>query len=103
MTKDNRKRIAVIGDVHYLWNDYDYQALKFFDVDLVLFVGDFGNEALSIVKEIASIDLPKAVVMGNHDAWYSATHWGRQKCPYDRNQEDWVQQQLDILGASRTR
>ena len=98
MTKDKIKKIAVIGDVHYLWNDYDVQALKFLDVDLVLFVGDFGNEALSVVEKIAEVDLPKAIVMGNHDAWFSATPWGRKKTPYDRNEEDWVQQQLDLLG-----
>ncbi len=36
--------------------------------------------------------------MGNHDAWYSASSWGRQKAPYDQSIEDRVQQQLDLLG-----
>jgi uncharacterized protein (TIGR04168 family) len=49
---------------------------------------------------IASIDLPKAAIMGNHDAWYTASEWGRKRCPYDRKKEDRVQQQLDLLGEA---
>jgi uncharacterized protein (TIGR04168 family) len=67
---------------------------------LVLFVGDFGNEAVDVVRQIASIDIPKAAIMGNHDAWYSASAWGKKNCPYDRQKEDRVQQQLDLLGEA---
>ena len=98
MVSQRNWKIAVVGDVHYLWNEYDYQALKSLAVDLVLFVGDFGNESLQIVSEVASLDLPKAIVLGNHDAWFSATPWGRKKAPYDHQLEDWVQEQLDLLG-----
>jgi len=94
-------KIAVIGDVHDQWEVEDGIALKHLGVDLVLFVGDFGNESVEVVKAIASLDLPKAAVMGNHDAWYSATEWGRKKCPYDRSKEDWVQEQLDLLGSAQ--
>jgi uncharacterized protein (TIGR04168 family) len=90
-------KIAVVGDIHDQWNDRDRAALSHLGVDLVLFVGDFGNESVSVVREIAQLDLPKAVVFGNHDAWYTATEWGRKKCPYDRDREDWVQQQLDLV------
>ena len=90
--------IAVVGDVHYLWNHEDEIALEHLGVDLVLFVGDFGNEAVEIVRKIAAVKIPKALIMGNHDAWYSASAWGRKKAPYDRSQEDRVQQQLDLLG-----
>lgn len=90
--------IAVIGDVHDLWDAEDEVALKSLGVDLVLFVGDFGNESVEVVRSIAEMSLPKAVILGNHDAWYSATDWGRKKCPYDRQTEDWVQKQLDLLG-----
>ena len=93
-------KIAVIGDVHDQWEVEDGIALKQLGVDLALFVGDFGNESVEVVKAIASLDIPKAAVMGNHDAWYSATEWGRKKCPYDRTKEDWVQEQLDLLGVS---
>ena len=92
--------IAVVGDVHDLWDDEDATALERLGVDLVLFVGDFGNEAVEIVRQIAAVDLPQASILGNHDAWYTASSWGRQKAPYDRTLEDRVQQQLDLLGKS---
>ncbi|MFN6033699.1 MAG: TIGR04168 family protein, partial [Dolichospermum sp.] len=98
-TQSKPVKIAVVGDIHDQWDVEDGMALKHLGVDLVLFVGDFGNESVEVVKTIASLDLPKAAVMGNHDAWYSATEWGRKKCPYDRTKEDWVQKQLDLLGA----
>lgn len=91
-------KIAVIGDVHDQWEAADGEALRSLGVDLALFVGDFGNESVEVVQAIASLDIPKAVILGNHDAWYTATEWGRQRCPYDRAQEDWVQDQLDLLG-----
>lgn len=93
-------RIAVIGDVHGAWDEQDEIALKHLNIDLVLLVGDFGNESIEVVRSIAALDLPKAVIMGNHDAWYSATDWGIKQCPYDRTKEDWVQQQLDLLGKT---
>lgn len=93
-------KIAVVGDIHEQWELEDSIALYDLGVDLVLFVGDFGNESVDIVRAIAEIDLPKAVALGNHDAWYTATEWGRKKCPYNREQEDWVQQQLDLLAET---
>jgi uncharacterized protein (TIGR04168 family) len=93
-------RIAVIGDVHDLWEPEDARALDELGVDLALFVGDFGNEAIGVVAAIAQLQLPIAVALGNHDAWYTATPWGRQQCPYDRKTVDGVQQQLDLLGVA---
>lgn len=93
-------RIAIVGDVHNQWDEQDAAALQALAADLVLFVGDFGNEAVEVVRSIAELDLPKAVVMGNHDAWYSATPWGQRKCPYDRATEDWVTDQLTLLGEA---
>ena len=90
--------IAVVGDVHDLWEPEDQIALQHLGADLVLFVGDFGNEAVEIVRNIAAVNLPKAAIMGNHDAWYTASSWGRKKAPYDHSTEDRVQQQLDLLG-----
>lgn len=92
--------LAVVGDVHDQWNAQDERALKHLGVDLVLLVGDFGNESVEVVEAIARLSIPKAVILGNHDAWYTATEWGRKKCPYDRTQEDRVQRQLDLLGAA---
>ena len=94
-TQSINLKIAVVGDIHDQWEVEDGVALKHLGVDLVLFVGDFGNESVEVVRAIASLDIPKAAVMGNHDAWYTATEWGRKKAPYDRSKEDWVQEQLD--------
>ena len=96
--KKEQITVAVIGDVHNQWDDQDDLALQHLGVDLALFVGDFGNEAVEVVRKIAAVKIPKAVVMGNHDAWYSASSWGKQKAPYDQSVEDRVQQQLDLLG-----
>lgn len=93
-------RIAVVGDIHDQWEAEDGIALKHLGVDLVLFVGDFGNESIEVVEAIAALDLPKAVVFGNHDAWYTMTKWGQKHCPYDPQQENRVQQQIDLLGEA---
>ncbi|ELS03066.1 Calcineurin-like phosphoesterase [Xenococcus sp. PCC 7305] len=92
--------VAVIGDVHDRWELEDNLALQHLGVDLALFVGDFGNESVEIIKLIAKLPIPKAVILGNHDAWYTASGWGRKKSPYDHSKEDRVQQQLDILGSA---
>jgi uncharacterized protein (TIGR04168 family) len=97
---DKTIRIAIVGDVHGQWDERDESALISLGVDLALFVGDFGNEAVELVEQVAEMSIPIAVALGNHDAWYSATVWGRQKCPYDRRYEDRVQQQLEALGAA---
>ncbi len=81
MHHDKSIKIAVVGDVHDSWDADDAVALKHLDVDLVLFVGDFGNESVEVVRAIADIDLPKAAIFGNHDAWYSASDWGKSSAP----------------------
>ncbi|WP_443029188.1 TIGR04168 family protein [Spirulina sp. CS-785/01] len=90
--------IAIVGDVHDQWEAEDRFALEHLGIDLVLFVGDFGNEAVEVVRDIAMLDIPYAVILGNHDAWFTASPWGRKKSPYDHRVEDRVQQQLDLLG-----
>lgn len=93
-------RLAIVGDIHGAWDADDRRALEQLAVDLVLFVGDFGNEAIDVVEQIAALPLPKAVILGNHDGWYTATPWGRKKpAPYDRRQEDRVGRQLALLGT----
>ncbi|MCC0177475.1 TIGR04168 family protein [Waterburya agarophytonicola K14] len=96
--KKSQITIAVVGDVHNQWDERDELTLQHLGIDLVLFVGDFGNEAVEVVRKIAAVKTPKAAIAGNHDAWYSASSWGRQKAPYDQSTEDRVQQQLDLLG-----
>lgn len=93
-------KIAVVGDVHDQWESADAQALHALGVDLVLFVGDFGNESIPVVQAIAALDLPKAIILGNHDCWYTASPWGKKKCPYDRQLEDRVNDQLQLLGET---
>lgn len=46
-------KIAVVGDIHDQWEVEDGNALKHLGVDLVLFVGDFGNESVEVVRAIA--------------------------------------------------
>ena len=93
-------KIAVVGDIHDLWEADDGIALEQMGIDLALFVGDFGNESVEVVRAIAALDIPKAAIMGNHDAWYTATEWGRKKSPYNHKKEDWVQEQLDLLSET---
>ncbi len=90
-------QIAIVGDVHQQWNNDDATALQSLNVDLVLFVGDFGNEDLAIIDQIANLPLPKAAIFGNHDAWYTATPWGRRKRPYDPAKDDRFATQLKTL------
>lgn len=92
--------IAVVGDIHDQWDVADHLALQHLRADLVLFVGDLGNESLSVVRSIVGLDRPKAVVLGNHDAWYTASSWGRKKAPYNHDQEDRVQAQLSLLAEN---
>lgn len=92
--------IAIVGDVHDQWEIADNEALVALGVDLVLFVGDFGNEAVEVVQRVSWLEAPFAVVLGNHDAWYTATPWGRKRSPYDHEIEDRVQEQLELLGPA---
>lgn len=85
-------KIAIVGDVHDQWQVDDAVALRFLDVDLVLFVGDFGDESIDVVRAIANLDFPKAIVLGNHDAWYAVRKKPRA------SDKDGVDIQLAILG-----
>ncbi len=96
--KEQSLRIAVVGDVHDQWEAADQQALLHLGVDLVLFVGDFGNESVKIVQQVSSLPLNKAIILGNHDAWYTASEWGRKNRPYEPSVDNWFTQQLDLLG-----
>ncbi|EFJ21153.1 hypothetical protein SELMODRAFT_417558 [Selaginella moellendorffii] len=66
-------RIAVVGDVHGDWDaTADRRALQHLNPDIVLFTGDFGDEDVQIVREVAKLDMSKAVILGNHDCCRSA-------------------------------
>ncbi|KAJ6994158.1 hypothetical protein NC653_017089 [Populus alba x Populus x berolinensis] len=52
--------------------------------------GDFGNENVELVQSIADLNLPKVVILGNHDSWKTQHFSGKRK--------DGVQRQLECLG-----
>lgn len=63
-------RIAVVGDVHNQYSHtLDTAALKALDPDMTVFVGDFANEDVDIVRAVAQCPHRKVVILGNHDAW----------------------------------
>uniref|UniRef100_A0A1J3E121 Calcineurin-like phosphoesterase domain-containing protein n=1 Tax=Noccaea caerulescens TaxID=107243 RepID=A0A1J3E121_NOCCA len=91
MASSSLVRIAIVGDIHGFWNlNEDRRALGLLQPDLVLFTGDFGDEDVPLVQSVAALPFPKAVILGNHDAWHT------QKLSKKQNG---VQMQLDILGA----
>nr|XP_007154915.1 hypothetical protein PHAVU_003G158400g [Phaseolus vulgaris]ESW26909.1 hypothetical protein PHAVU_003G158400g [Phaseolus vulgaris] len=98
MAASSSIRIAVVGDVHDNWSfEQDSKALEFLQSyvevqpDLVLFTGDFGDENVEVVQNVANIEFAKAVILGNHDAWFTKQ--------FSRSQEkDKVQLQLECLG-----
>jgi uncharacterized protein (TIGR04168 family) len=63
--------LTVVGDVHRWWRSADVTFLERSRPDLALFVGDLGDEDVEMAQRIASVPVPKAVVLGNHDAWQS--------------------------------
>ena len=79
----------VVGDVHGDWDAVDETFLLRGTQDLVLFVGDFGDEDLELVACIAALDVPKAVILGNHDAWFAMR--GRRS--------ERALRQIEMLGA----
>ncbi|KAG0580203.1 hypothetical protein KC19_4G156100 [Ceratodon purpureus] len=92
-------RIAIVGDVHDDWDlEKDSQALHALKPDVVLFTGDFGNENVDLVREVSKLDLPKAVILGNHDCWQTVSPFA----PYlfDTHEKNGVQEQLDLLGEA---
>lgn len=64
-------RIAVIGDVHLLWDAADVRYFNESSYDLILFVGDLAayrhRGALSVARSIAQLRRPTLVLLGNHD------------------------------------
>lgn len=72
MTSPSRPfRILFVGDVHGHWTDADSRILESGDQDLVVFVGDLGDEDVAIVRTVSEIDCELMVLLGNHDAWQS--------------------------------
>ncbi|XP_068344891.1 uncharacterized protein [Pyrus communis] len=94
-------RIAVVGDVHDQWNlEEDRKALQLLQPDLVLFTGDFGEENVELVKSVADLDLAKAIILGNHDAWHTtqfSRNLGEEHVGYRRL--DYPAVKLSVVGG----
>lgn len=96
--RDRRRiiRILSVGDVHGQWDMNDHLAVLALNPDLTLFVGDYGNENVRLVKEIAKLtrEVPSAAVLGNHDGWDT---FKKQK---NRLPGDVILKQMDVLGPA---
>ncbi|CAK9220624.1 unnamed protein product [Sphagnum troendelagicum] len=96
-------RLAIVGDVHDDWNAIqDAKALQFLEILYYSQVcssmaGDFGEENVELVQDISNLDFPKAVILSNHDAWWST--YNLQLGPSE-GERDGVQAQLDLLGKA---
>ncbi|KAL5709769.1 hypothetical protein ACHQM5_020416 [Ranunculus cassubicifolius] len=78
----------------------DELALKFLRPDLVLFTGDIGNENVELVRSVASLQMPKAVILGNHDSWGTqkfSSNLGEEHVGYSRL--DFPMLKLSVVGG----
>jgi len=62
---------VIVGDIHGHFDDEDVRFLEERDATLTLFVGDLGDEDPEMAQRVADIEVPKVVILGNHDAWES--------------------------------
>ncbi|KAK9828490.1 hypothetical protein WJX72_000284 [[Myrmecia] bisecta] len=98
--------IAVVGDVHGHFDGLDAHALRHLGADVCCVVGDLGEEDLQLVERIGALDGPKAVILGNHDAWYHLTERSRKRKAaaglIDTQQHPYasIHRQLEALGES---
>ncbi len=77
--------LAIAGDLHGDWSEEDKELLKGLNPDAVLFVGDLSEGDLRLTKLINNLDIPTAVILGNHDRGL------------DQNGEN-LSKQLSLLG-----
>lgn len=101
-----RLRLAIAGDLHGQWNDLDARLLDQLQPDAVLFVGDLSDGDLRLVKAIAALPIPTAVILGNHDRGKDATGelfqrqvkvLGDRHCAWSLR--NWSAPALSVLGA----
>jgi uncharacterized protein (TIGR04168 family) len=64
-------QIAIIGDIHRQFNQYDVTQFNQSDDDLLLFTGDLANyrhrEGLVMARQLAQLQKPGLIIPGNHD------------------------------------
>lgn len=69
-------KLAVIGDIHHLFNAQDTDYFNASDHDGLLFVGDIYNyshqRGLQAAAELAALRKPAILIPGNHDAVHPA-------------------------------
>jgi uncharacterized protein (TIGR04168 family) len=82
--------MLVVGDVHGMWDATDQHFVEGGRQDMVLFLGDFGEEDVELIARVAALSCTKAVVLGNHDAWWAMRNGGD-----DRR----VREQIALLGS----
>lgn len=96
-------KIVCVGDIHGQWNADDERILHDMRPDLVLFVGDYGNEDVNVTNRIAAFAdqavFDVATVFGNHDAFYTASANGRARAPYDNTRICRVSEQMKALAS----
>jgi uncharacterized protein (TIGR04168 family) len=78
-------RIAVAGDLHDQWDESDNRLLERLAPDALLLVGDLSDGRARIPRLLASLELPLACVLGNHDT-------GRDPSGHR------LRRQIDLLG-----
>lgn len=81
--------LTFVGDVHRWWRPGDSAYLERVRPALSLFVGDLGDEDVEMVRVVAALQVPKVVILGNHDAWQS---FGR------RTATEKLRESLAVLG-----
>lgn len=68
----SRATLVAVGDLHRRWRPADRAYLERSQPDLAMFVGDLSDtEEPELTEKIAAVDVPKVVLLGNHDAWRS--------------------------------
>jgi uncharacterized protein (TIGR04168 family) len=76
LTGTMRGRIAVVGDLHGHWDDWDAHYFSHADYDLVLFTGDLGSGLLDdrerIARSLGRISRHALVMPGNNDVQRAA-------------------------------
>jgi len=87
--------VLVVGDVHGDWDSVDERFVEEGSQDVVVFVGDFGEEDAGLVARVAALRCEKVVLLGNHDAWWTM----REARRGGRHVSDAVRGQLGSLGA----
>lgn len=67
--------IAVLGDLHGAWDDWDADYFNRSDYDLLLFTGDLGSGTLDngvkVARSIARLAKPALVMPGNNDVQFA--------------------------------